>query len=199
MRLRLSKWRRSTVTTVCSCDRNSSRTLTGVTIDLGDGIFDGARLGVTSPNGTATSLMVTGSVKSRGGSFKLFAGSEAGSSLLTVDGDLTEIGGPGDDSLGIETEFPGGTVLVNGDMRVIAGEGDDCIEFNANGTITVDGRYTAFGQTGEDCVWLGGQTGAIVNGQSRLFGGPGHDELDLYNFTYDTISIKQVETCIDCP
>ena len=176
-----------------------SWTLTDVDVDLGDGTDDVVRLGVYSPAGGAHRLTVTGSVRTRGGSATIFAGSEIGSSRFTVGGDVIEIGGPGDDSLGIETEFPTGEVGVAGNVRLFGGDGADYAELNANGVITVAGSFMVLGQDGEDYVWLGGDAGGRAFGPSRFFGGPDFDTIEFANFAGTTVSVRQFEESISSP
>jgi hypothetical protein len=176
-----------------------SWTLDGVSVDLGEGTGDQVRLGVSSPDGGANSLTITGSVRTRGGTATISAGSETGSSLFTIGGDVIQIGGPGGDSLGIETEFPTGEVSVAGDVRLLGGDGADYAELNANGVITVAGSFMVLGQQGEDYVWLGGAAGGRVFGPSRLFGGPDFDTIEFDNFAASSVMIKQFEESISSP
>ena len=176
-----------------------SWTLTSVNVDLGEGANDAVAIGVYSPAGGSHALAVTGNVATRGGAAKLSAGSEIGESRFSVGGNVIQIGGPGGDSLGVETEFETGVVTVAGDVRLMGGDGPDYAELNANGEIDIAGTFMVHGQAGEDYVWLGGRHGGRVEGVSRFFGGPGFDTLEFEAFDGETISIKQFEDCIECP
>jgi hypothetical protein len=177
--------------------------LTRVDFDLGEGNRDGATVSASSYSITDFDLIVTGDVRSKGGSFGLRAGTETTASTLTVKGNVMAIGGPGDDSFGLETEFPKGTVEVNGNVRFIGGEGDDYAEFLINGTVVVDGDFTVLCQAGDDWVFLdGGSEGSgTVLGATKLFGGPGNDDwLDIgESFTSASLKVKQFEVCTGCP
>lgn len=177
----------------------ASWTLASVQVHLGPGDGDGAQLGVYSPEGGSNALTILGDVKSQGGGFKLHAGSETGDAIVTVQGDYTAFGGPGDDSLGIEAEFPAGTVIVEGSVRLRGGDGGDYCEINANGSVYVGGDFTVKGQAGEDYVWLGGQEGGIVEGTADIDGGEDTDTLELDNFPSTDLVYKKFEICIGCP
>jgi hypothetical protein len=177
----------------------ASWTLSRVQVHLGPGTGDYATFGVYSPNHDSNSLTILGDVKAQGGSFKLHAGSATGDALLTVLGDYTAFGGPGDDSLGIDAEFPAGTVIVEGDVRLKGGDGDDYAEINANGSVHVEGDFTVKGQAGEDYIWLGGLEGGDVGGTADLDGGADSDILYLDNFSSTDLIYEKFEVCIGCP
>jgi hypothetical protein len=178
-----------------------SWTLDGLAFDLGDGLRDGTTVSVYD-YGVPTALSIAGNVRSVGGSLGLRAGSEAMEATLTVEGSVTASGSPGDDSFGLETEFPKGTVHVEGDVRFIAGSGDDYAEFLINGTVVVDGDFMVLCQAGDlDYVFLDGIGSGTVGGRAKLFGGSGDaDELEIgANFTAGSLMVKQFEACSGCP
>ena len=154
-------------------DSNRNRIL----VDLRDGVAYIDGIGVTTINGSSSSLKVTFSPEN----FTLVLDGKAGNDDLWVNvnavemaADVQIIGGDGHDYIAVTT--PSGPTGLAA-LDVVGGAGDDLVTVAVNGELLIEGPLTILAGDGADQVEIG--AAVFVDGAKVLDGSKRQDKLTL--------------------